>query len=242
MDDQERPDRPDLPPPAPPQAGEVFGDNLSRAEVFAHLLSTTGISHGLIGPREVPRLWNRHILNCAVATRCLAENVKVADIGSGAGLPGLALAIARPDIRMELIEPLARRVAWLETAVAELELADRVTIHHARAEELVGVVRADVVTARAVARLAKLSAWAAPLLVAGGELVALKGSSAESESHEDRHKIAAAGGTNVRVELVGQDLLDEPTTVVRVEFPNEFAARRRGASKARRSARRRRAR
>lgn len=229
-------------PPAPPEARELFGEHLPRAETFARLLATTGITHGLLGPREVPRLWNRHILNCAVVSECLPEGIQVADIGSGAGLPGLALAIARPDLTLHLIEPLARRVGWLDTAVTELDLTDRVTIHHARAEELAGQLRAQVVTARAVARMAKLAGWAAPLIAAGGELVALKGSSAADEVNEDRRKIAAAGGTNVRIEQVGTQLLDEPTTVVRVNFSNEYSAPGKRARKGRRPSRRRRGR
>ncbi len=227
---------------APPAvAHEIFGERISGALGYARLLATTGVDHGLIGPREVPRLWERHILNCAVLACVLEPDVVVGDIGSGAGLPGLAVAIARPDIRMHLIEPLARRTVWLAAAVAELGL-ENVTVHRGRAESLAGVLRFDVVTARAVARLALLAEWSAPLLTAGGELIALKGATASREIDEDEAAISAAGGVDARVETLGADLLEVPTTIVRITFPNERSAESgRGAGGRPRSGRRKRA-
>ncbi|MDO5697291.1 MAG: 16S rRNA (guanine(527)-N(7))-methyltransferase RsmG [Dermatophilus congolensis] len=210
---------PDLTAP-PALAEDLFGEHLGGALGYARLLATTGVDHGLIGPREVPRLWERHILNCAVLARLLDPGISVGDIGSGAGLPGLAVAIARPDLRMHLIEPLARRTVWLEAAVDELGL-ENVTVHRGRADSLAGVERFDVVTARAVARLDKLAAWSAPILRAGGELIALKGSSAEQEIAEDFDTIRRAGGVDPSVEILGDGELEVPTTVVRIAFPVE---------------------
>ncbi|MBO3130485.1 16S rRNA (guanine(527)-N(7))-methyltransferase RsmG [Dermatophilus congolensis] len=203
--------------PPPSVAYLIYKDRLDIAVKFSELLATTGVTHGLIGPREVPRLWSRHILNCAIVQDVLEPGVAVADIGSGAGLPGLALAIARPDLQLHLIEPLARRVTWLSSAVEDLGLTN-VVIHHARAEALAGQLAVPVVTARAVARLAKLAMWAAPLLSPGGELVALKGTSAYRELEEDRQQIASSGGCDSRVELLGEGTLEDPTTLVRIRF------------------------
>lgn len=204
---------------APPVLAEqIFGENMGGALGYARLLATTGVDHGLIGPREAPRLWERHILNCAVLAEVLEPGTVVGDIGSGAGLPGLVVAIARPDVEIHLIEPLARRTVWLDTAVAELSLPN-VTVHRARAEKLAGELRCDVVTARAVARIGRLAEWAGPLLNAGGELIALKGSSAAGEIDEDRPAITRAGGIEPRIELLGEGRLDVPTTVVSIGFP-----------------------
>lgn len=219
-------------PHAPPEGADaVFGATMGGAVAFARLLADTGVEHGLIGPREVPRLWNRHILNCAVIAELIPKSAVVADIGSGAGLPGLAVAIARPDVTMHLIEPLHRRTQWLDNSVRQLGL-ENVTVHRARAEVMAGAAEFDVVTARAVARLAKLAAWSAPLLRPGGELIALKGASAATEIDEDAKAIARAGGTDVRLETVGERVLDEPSTVVRIAFPGRKAAGRRAKRRA----------
>jgi 16S rRNA (guanine527-N7)-methyltransferase len=135
----------------------VFGDRLALAERYASHLATTGVTHGLIGPREVPRLWERHVVNCAVLTDLLPEGGRVIDIGSGAGLPGVTLAVRRADLEVVLVEPLLRRVAWLEVVLQDLELTDRVSVRRARAEELVGELSAPFVTARAVAPLERLA-------------------------------------------------------------------------------------
>jgi 16S rRNA (guanine527-N7)-methyltransferase len=168
---------------APPPAVAVFGAAVDRAAAYARLLATDGIVRGLIGPREVPRLWDRHLLNSAAIAPLVPDGARVVDVGSGAGLPGIPLALVRPDLTVTLLEPLARRVAFLLECVDRLGL-DNVTVVRGRAEE--GPVRrelggADVVTARAVAPLDKLAGWCLPLLRTGGRLLALKGSTAAEE-------------------------------------------------------------
>ncbi|MEO7448589.1 MAG: 16S rRNA (guanine(527)-N(7))-methyltransferase RsmG [Humibacillus sp.] len=146
-------------PPTPPSARAIFGGHLSQAEEFVRVLADTGISHGLIGPREAPRLWDRHVLNCAVTHLAIPETGRtqgVIDVGSGAGLPGLALAIVRPDLHLHLVEPLARRTGWLTGAVAELGLTN-VTVHTARAEAMWDELQAPWVTARAVSAITRLA-------------------------------------------------------------------------------------
>lgn len=192
----------------------VFGDRLADAHRYVDLLATSGIERGLIGPREVPRLWSRHVLNCAVVAELIAGDSTVIDIGSGAGLPGIPIALARPDLVVTLVEPLDRRCRWLHEVIDDLGLP--VTVVRARAQEAVGVLDpADVVTARAVAPLAKLARLALPLCRPDGIVLALKGRSVQDE-------IAAGAGT-LRSERVtatiltaGQDLLTDPTTVVRL--------------------------
>lgn len=184
------------------------------AERFVHHLGTTGVEWGLIGPREIPRLWDRHVLNCAVVAELIPPGAGLVDVGSGAGLPGLPLTIARPDLRVTLLEPLERRCRWLDMVVADLGLPVKVV--RGRADEVVGTVSEDVVTARAVAALDKLARWLVPLMKPGGSVLALKGRSAADE-------IAKAGKTLRRLKIgqvdiltCGQDTLDEPTTVVRL--------------------------
>jgi 16S rRNA (guanine527-N7)-methyltransferase len=160
-------------------------------------------------------LWSRHVLNCAVIESQIAEGSHVADVGSGAGLPGLCLAIARPDLELTLIEPLERRVVWLQEVVDDLGL-DNVTIMRTRAELAVGMVDADVVTARAVSALSNLAGLTIPLLAGKGEVVAIKGRSAGEEIEKAAKVIRKLGGTQTSVVLVGEDLLEEPTTVVRI--------------------------
>ena len=196
-------------------AEKIFGDRLDLAKRYVDHLATSGTERGLIGPREVPRLWNRHVLNCAVIESQIAEGSHVADVGSGAGLPGLCLAIARPDLELTLIEPLERRVIWLQEVVDDLGL-DNVTIMRTRAELAVGMVNADVVTARAVSALSNLAGLTIPLLAGKGEVLAIKGRSAGEEIEKAAKAIRKLGGTQTSVVLVGQDLLEEPTTVVRI--------------------------
>lgn len=205
--------------PTPPSvAAEIFGDRLPLAVAFTDLLTTHGVERGLIGPREVDRLWDRHVLNSAVVSECIPDGARTVDVGSGAGLPGIVLAIVRPDLDVVLVEPMARRVAWLSEVVAALNL--EVTVIRGRAEEC-GVQQqaggADVITARAVAPLARLAGWTLPLLRPGGLLVALKGASAAEEVDRDRHAVLRAGGGSPRVETCGAGKLDVPTTVVVVE-------------------------
>lgn len=199
-------------------AAEVFGSALVRAERFAELLTEHGVERGLIGPREVDRLWERHLLNSAVIGERIPDGLRVVDVGSGAGLPGIPLAIARPDLEITLIEPMARRVDWLTEVVAELELDVRVL--RGRAEEKtirseIGTV--DVATARAVAPLGRLAGWCLPLLREGGMMLALKGASARDEIDRDAAAITRAGGGTPTVSECGVGLVEVPTTVVIVE-------------------------
>lgn len=206
------------PIPVPEAARAVFGDRLPGAERFATMLAEQGVRRGLIGPRELPRIWDRHLLNSAVLAELLPPNCRVVDVGSGAGLPGIPLAIARPDVELVLLEPMARRVAWLREVIEELDLS--VEVVRGRAEE--GPVRdrladQDVVTARAVAPLERLSAWCLPLLRPGGRLLALKGSTAAEELERDAAAVQAVGGSPGEVLSCGDNVLDVPTTVVVVE-------------------------
>lgn len=174
-----------------------------------------------MGPREVPRIWSRHILNCVVVAdpteNLVPTGSLVADVGSGAGLPGLGWAIVRPDLRLNLIEPLLRRATFLTAVVAELGLADRVVVTRGRAEELAkqrGWAGVDVVTARAVAPLVKLLGWTVPLLRPGGYLVAFKGSSVTQELAEAHSVAAALGIADLRIAICGEGVVDPVTTVV----------------------------
>jgi 16S rRNA (guanine527-N7)-methyltransferase len=196
-------------------AEKIFGDRLGLAERYVEHLATSGTERGLIGPREIPRLWGRHVLNCAVIESEIAQGSHVADVGSGAGLPGLCLAIARPDLELTLIEPLERRVIWLQEVVDDLGLSN-VTIMRTRAELAVGMVKADVVTARAVSALSNLAGLTIPLLDGEGEVVAIKGRSAAEEIQKAAKVIRKLGGVQTSVVTVGQNLLEEPTTVVRI--------------------------
>lgn len=202
-------------PPAPEAASGVFSGRLHLAESLSELLASDAVVRGLIGPREVPRLWERHLLNCAVLTDVIDERVSVCDVGSGAGLPGLVLAVRRPDLAVSLVEPLLRRTRFLEEVVATLGL-ENVEVLRARAEELHGVREFDVVTARAVAPLDRLARWTLPLVRQGGEFVAMKGASAGDEVAQAADAVARLGGSDVRVERLGVGLIDPPTTVVRV--------------------------
>ncbi len=182
-------------PDVAPDVGHLpFGERTALMRRYAELLRTRGIERGLIGPREADRIWDRHILNCARIQELVPEGVEVADIGSGAGLPGLVLAIARPDLRVHLVEPLLRRSTWLSEVVEELDLSGTV-VTRCRAEELHGRYQADVVTARAVAALGQLAEWCLPLVRPGGSLLALKGDRAAEELDAalpvlDRHGVS----------------------------------------------------
>lgn len=202
-------------PATPPAAAEVFGDRLAAAERYVALLAGPGHAQGVIGPRELPRLWDRHVLNSAAIGEVLPADASVVDVGSGAGLPGVPLALARPDLAITLLEPMARRVAWLERVVDELGLA--VTVVRGRAEEREARRRcgeSDVVTARAVAPIGRLATWTLPLVRPGGILAAMKGASAANEIERDLKEIRAAGGDDPRVVSCGVG--DAATTVVLV--------------------------
>jgi 16S rRNA (guanine527-N7)-methyltransferase len=200
-------------PPSPACAAVVFGARLPLARQFAEVLADTGVSHGLIGPREVPILWERHVLNCAVTHEAFPAGSAVADVGSGAGLPGLALAIARPDLQLHLIEPMLRRTTWLTATVAELGL-DNCTVHRGRAEEFHEVLSVPYATARAVARIDKLARWTFPLLRSGGTLVALKGSQGEQELTAQDRVLRKLGMVDARLGSYGEGLLAAPTATL----------------------------
>lgn len=197
--------------PPPPQAVEVFSLSLPTIQTYVRSLSTAGVERGLIGPREVPRLWDRHILNSAVVLPRIAQGATVADVGSGAGLPGLVWAIARPDLSVTLIEPLLRRTIFLEEMCEELGL-ENVRVVRARADEV--HEEFDVVTARAVANLEKLGRWCLPLVRKGGVLLALKGQTAQQEVDAATKTLTKLGATTIVVTTYGD--LEVPTTVVEV--------------------------
>lgn len=199
----------------PAAAAEVFGDRLALAEAYHQSLATAAAERGFIGPKEVDRLWERHILNCAVIAEAFAPGLKVADIGSGAGLPGIPLAIARPDLSITLIEPLLKRSVYLREVVAELGL-DNVTVVRGRAEEQPKAAF-DAVTSRAVAPLGKLAGWSIPLLQGGGYMVAMKGESVAEELERDGREIAKAGGVDAEIFTVGGSVLAQPTTLIRIQ-------------------------
>lgn len=202
----------------PGVATRLFGENLDKAVAYHHSLATDGSERGFIGPREVPRLWDRHILNCAVIGEAMPQGATVADIGSGAGLPGIPLALARPDLKIILIEPLLKRSVYLGEVKERLGL-DNVTVIRGRAEEKavrkqLGSV--DVVTSRAVAPLGRLAGWSLPLARKGGAMIAMKGSSVGEELERDAAEIARAGGGEGEIIQVGAELLEEPTTLIRI--------------------------
>lgn len=210
-------------PAAPSVLVDVVPDVGQRERMtrYAELLASAGVERGLIGPREVPRLWDRHLLNCAVVVPLVPVDADVIDVGSGAGLPGIVWAIARADLRVTCLEPLQRRATFLEEVVTALDLADRVQVVRARAEDIVrgrGPVtslRARVVTARAVAPLERLAGWTVPLVSPGGELLALKGRSAAEEVQASASALERLGITSVDVVECGEGVVDPPTTVVR---------------------------
>jgi 16S rRNA (guanine527-N7)-methyltransferase len=204
---------PDLPP--------WLNEHRGGLTAFAELLAGIGVERGLIGPREVPRIWQRHILNCAVVAdpdqAVVPAGARIADVGSGAGLPGLVWAISRPDVQMTLVEPLLRRATFLSEAVTALGLAERVTVRRDRAEDVPrdsAWTAVDIVTARAVAPLERLIGWTVPLLRSSGALVALKGSSAADELAAATQAAKSAGLTNLMVRQLSAPYLDVPTTVI----------------------------
>lgn len=196
-----------------PAAALVFGDQLETSSRYIDILINRGIDWGLLGPREAERVWERHILNCAALASLPKTGARVADVGSGAGLPGIPLAIARPDLSVVLMEPLLRRSSFLSEAIEELGLGDRVSVVRARAEDVEDDF--DVVTARAVAPLGKLIGWTRPLFGSSGELLAMKGSSAQAEV-ADAAKVLRKGSLSAEVlEVRAAEGLDA-TYVVRV--------------------------
>jgi 16S rRNA (guanine527-N7)-methyltransferase len=205
--------------PAPPAVvAERFPDAVDLLMRFAQLLAGPGTVRGLLGPREVPRIWDRHLLNCVALTELLPAGIRVVDIGSGAGLPGLAIACVRPDLSVDLVESLLRRTEFLTEAVAELGLAARVRVIRGRAEDAAVAAQAGsapVVTARAVAPLDRLVRWAFPLLQPGGSLLAVKGESAATELNTYRSMLRRSRAELAGVMECGVGLVDPPTRVVK---------------------------
>lgn len=201
-----------LPEVEPPVASAIFGDRIELARGYAAALVRDGDLLGLLGPRELPRLWTRHILNSAVVAELIPEGKTVADIGSGAGLPGIPLAIARPNNHFTLIEPMERRSDWLREIVQELGLTN-VNVLRARAEEVGDVF--DIATARAVSALPKLLRLAVPMVRHGGEVLALKGSKAADEILDAKKLQKKLGIAGFEIVSTGTKLLAEPTVVVR---------------------------
>lgn len=191
----------------------IFGERAQLIERYADILATVGVERGMIGPREVPRLWERHLLNCAVVCPRLPDSASVADVGTGAGLPGIVWAIARPDVHMTLVEPLLRRTRFLDDVVSDLGLTN-VSILRRRAEDIDD--RFDIVTARAVARLDKLARWCVPLVTQGGGFLALKGASAPEEVEQARGVFEELRVRSIVVRTYGEHQLEIPTTVVEV--------------------------
>lgn len=197
----------------PTVAGAVFGDRLVMAERYAELLATGGIDRGLIGPREAEKLWDRHLLNSAVVGELVPGSARVLDVGSGAGLPGIPLAIARTDLQVELAEPMLRRTSWLEETVVELGLGDTVVVTRGKVA-VIGPRQVDVVTARAVAPLDRLLPMCMPLLRPGGLLLAIKGVQAEVEVDTVRRQASKWRVSSLHVTRCGRGVLAEETTVV----------------------------
>lgn len=210
MNEQVRPE------PEPESAAGVFGEHIDTARVFAADLARRGEELGLIGPLEAPRLWSRHLINCALLAPLLRPG-RVGDIGSGAGFPGIVLAIARPDVEFSLIEPMERRTQWLSQQVESLGLAN-VAVVRGRAEDLAPAAF-DQVTARAVSSLRKLIPIAVPLLRPGGELILMKGRRVDEERAAASRAIARAGLRGVVVEELGLGVVEETTRVFRATVP-----------------------
>ena len=194
-------------------AASIFGDNLAKATQYVDILATDGTTRGLIGPREVDRLWSRHVVNSVGVANLIPQGVSVLDVGSGAGLPGIPLALARPDLSITLLEPLLRRSTFLSEVVEALDLCDQVTVVRGRAEELRDLF--DVVTARAVAPLDRLIGWTKHLFLPDGQLLALKGSSA-AEEVDQAAKALAKAKVSAEVLTVRAHADGEPTYVVKV--------------------------
>jgi 16S rRNA (guanine527-N7)-methyltransferase len=205
---------PQVPPP-PEAATVIFGDRLGLARRYAELLADVGVEWGLLGPHEVDRLWDRHLLNCAAVAELVEPGERIADIGSGAGLPGLPMVIAKPELRVVLVESLLRRTEFLRTTVSELGLD--VEVVRGRAED--SSVRqtvggCDAVVSRAVAALDKVTRWSVPLLRPGGRMLAIKGERAAEEVREHRRVMTGLGAMDARVVECGVSYLSTPTRVV----------------------------
>jgi 16S rRNA (guanine527-N7)-methyltransferase len=202
---------PEPPTPPPPAAiATAFGAQLPLAQRYVDLLLTAGVERGIIGPREHERVWDRHLANSAALAPLIPDGVRVVDVGSGAGLPGIPIALLRPDLEIELLEPMQRRVDFLVECLAALGL-ERVAVRRGRAPEDLTGDRDTLVIARAVAPLSKLIAATRPVLAAGGTVLAIKGQAAQAEMDTVR-----ADKQPVRLELLTASFADLPATVIRV--------------------------
>ncbi len=199
----------------PESAVELFGDAVPQAAEYAQLLRTVGVERGLLGPREADRVWARHILNCGVVAEAVPAGATVADVGSGAGLPGIVWALMRPDLELTLVEPLLRRSDFLREAAASLSLRN-VEVVRARADDLWGTRTFTVVAARAVAPLERLARWCLPLVRPGGHLLALKGESASAELATTRPSLRAMSATSAVIRTYGKGIVSPPATVIDV--------------------------
>jgi len=207
--------------PAPPEAAvELFGPALPLVRHYGELLAGPGVERGLIGPREVDRLWERHLMNCAAVAELIPEGAHVVDVGSGGGLPGIVLAATRTDLRVTLLEPLLRRTVFLDECLDALELQNAEVLR-GRAEEWAGRMGADVVTARAVAPMERLVGWCLPLLRRGGRMLALKGDAAADELASVAPSLAKLGAKTWNVVEVGEGLGSAATRVIRIDLGTE---------------------
>jgi len=202
----------------------LFGNSIGTAERYVRLLAGRGVEWGLLGPNEVPRLWERHVLNCAVVAELVPRACHLVDIGSGAGLPGIVLAMMLPEVSVTLLEPTLRGERFLAECIAELSL-ENASVRRARAEDVAGRISAGVATARAVARLDRLAGWALGVVRPGGVVLAMKGESAEGEIAEARPVLRRLGIREIEVLTVGTGKVEPGTTVVRFTSPR---ARSRG--------------
>jgi 16S rRNA (guanine527-N7)-methyltransferase len=204
----------------PGSAGaELFGEELPLAQKYAQLLTTAGVERGVVGPAEAERIWDRHLLNCAVVARLIPSRASLVDLGSGAGLPGIVLAMLLPGAKVALVEALARRVDFLVECVAQLGLTN-VQVVRGRAEDLAGELVADVVCSRAVAPLDKLAGLSIGLARPGGRVLAIKGASADAELARARPVLARLGVTDARVSQVGSADGSVTATVVMFTAPD----------------------
>ena len=201
----------------PKEAKEVYGEHIGQARQYFDLLVRDGDLLGLIGPRELPKLWSRHILNSAVVADLVEDGQVVADVGSGAGFPGIPMAILRPKVKFVLIEPMERRASWLADLVVPTLGLENVKVLRGRAEEA-PLRNYDVTTARAVSALPKLLRMLVPLTAPGGQVLAMKGSKAQDEIEESKSLAEKLKLDSFEIVTVGENLLVDPTTVVRVRL------------------------